>query len=68
MFNNMRSMLKLAKVFGNETTINNNAKQNTIIQSNESNIKSTLNNNSSNEKSNLHKNEILDYNYPNFFV
>lgn len=56
--NNMRSMLKIAKVFGSETTTRSN---NQIIE-NKVNSKIIGNNNLDNKK------EVVEDNYPNFFV
>lgn len=66
MLNNMKSMLRLAKVFGNETT----GKRNNINR----NIGNTQSTNetskaiSTNEKNSNIKKEVLDDSYPNFFV
>lgn len=62
MLNNMKSMMKLAKVFGNETTSKN------INYNNIKNVNST-NNILTDEKNIITpKNEELNDNYPSFFV
>lgn len=65
MFNNMRSMLRIAKAFGSETNnsnsrIVNNSQKNNLITNNNQVI-------SNSENSTLNK-DALDDNYPNFFV
>lgn len=64
MFNNMKSMLRLAKVFGNET--NNHSFTNRSITNNvisNSNISNNINDNNLTQKK-----EVLNINYPNFFI
>lgn len=64
MINNMKSMLRIAKVFGNETTSNSFNKKNNV------NINNTYNKNiniTDNKPSNT-KNDILNTNVPNFFI
>ena len=61
MFNNMKSMMRIAKVFGNETTSRSlNSKTNNSTPTN--NIS-----HNQNEQSNQKK-EVQDNNYPNFFI
>lgn len=69
MFNNMKSMLKIAKAFGNETTVSRHIINNSIRNNNNNN------NNSISEKSNSYQNENLvqkkeaeSGTSPNFFV
>lgn len=65
MFNNMRSMLKIARAFGSETAnkrTNNNIRNNSINANN-----SNLNSNSDNENL-VQKKEVSEDNAPNFFV
>lgn len=66
MFNNMKSMLKIARAFGTETK-NEYSKSNVNKKTLNNNIKdvkidSNLENNNTKEK------EVLSDNYPNFFV
>lgn len=65
MFNNIRSMVHLAKAFGNETNFRDNK-----LQVNNHKIISATNKN--NEESNNHlvnnNSAILNSNYPNFFI
>ena len=69
MFNNMRSMLRLAKVFGNETNNKvSNGRNNSLVVK-DINIYSNNNDkNSSNNENLIQKKEVSDENYPNFFV
>ena len=66
MFNNMKSMLRIARAFGSETTNNNsNIRKNNISSNN------VLNKNSDNilvDKTSVIKKETSNNNYPNFFV
>ena len=68
MFNNMKSILRLAKVFGNET--NNNFTNRNFINTNNNNNSLNNNNNFSDiqESTLVQKKEVSDSNYPNFFV
>ena len=80
MINNMKSMLRLAKVFGNETTNNNRSNNINIINNSNTNNLSNINASSDLQENNLvqkkevldnnlaQKKEVLDNNYPNFFV
>ena len=69
MFSNMKSMLKLAKVFGNETNNGSFNNKNNHVNINSSNF---LNNNNNyidvKENTLTQKKEVSDTNYPNFFV
>ena len=68
MFNNMRSMLRIAKAFGSETNKSNsdNRNNNQVINNDavtSNNVTSSL------DKENLTiEKEVSDNNYPNFFV
>lgn len=65
MLNNMKSMLRIAKVFGSETTRNNpnNRGNRTLVNSNiNTEVTDTYNSNENREK------EISNNSYPNFFV
>lgn len=64
MFNNMKSMLRVAKAFGSETTSNKNGKINSNNMSN--NINS--NNYVSNNENISQKKETHDESAPNFFI
>jgi len=70
MVNNMKSMLRVAKAFGSETTFNNrkivyNNNQNNIINKN-----ANLNSYIDNDKSDVleQKKEVQNDNAPNFFI
>ena len=66
MFNNMKSMLKLARAFGGETTRGNtnNSNNNRISISNVNNISNNINN----KENVVQKKEGDNNNYPNFFI
>ena len=69
MINNMKSMLRLAKVFGNETTNNNRFNNRNFVSNNTENNSSNVNtSNDLLENSLIQKKEVSDNNYPNFFV
>ena len=70
MFNNMRSMLRVAKLFGSETNSRNNTNNNNnnININNKSKNNVNSGNNSSINENLLIKKEELDNNYPNFFI
>lgn len=62
MFNNMKSMLKVASIFKDETDSTYSKNSNNDKKSNDSNV-------SSNEKTNIEKEKIrTNNNYPNFFI
>ena len=61
MLNNMKSMLRLAKVFGNETT------HSVLVRENKSSITNDKNTLQKIQKTNIEK-EVSDNNYPNFFI
>jgi hypothetical protein len=65
MVNNMKSMLRIAKAFGSETTNDQIKRSNTLSQTNINN--SNNNNVINNNNSNIAK-ELSDDNSPNFFV
>ena len=56
MVNNVKSMVKLARAFGSETTKNNKFDHSNKRANNDNVIKS------------IQKKEVIDNNYPNFFV
>ena len=65
MVNNMKSMLRIAKAFGSETTDNSSRRNvNIMNQTNNSNI----NNNIINSENSAIKKEVETNNSPNFFV
>ncbi|MBQ2872485.1 MAG: hypothetical protein IJE89_00590 [Bacilli bacterium] len=67
MINNMKSMLKIAKVFGSETTSNSaNRKNNNLIAS--SNKYDHTENATFNNQETEKNNDISNTNYPNFFI
>ena len=67
MLNNMRSMLRVAKLFGNETT--SGARRTHVDNTNERSNNNTNNNvNLSKNEKTIAKKEEVDNNYPNFFV
>lgn len=66
MFNNMKSMLRLAKVFGNET--NNSLINNDITNKNSSIINSSSKVINMQDKNLIQKKEISNYSNPNFFI
>lgn len=71
MFNNMKSMMRLAKVFGSETTGRSNIQarnNNNIIKTNNVSETITNTNSSSNVEMQSVEKEVFDNNYPNFFV
>ena len=68
LFNNMKSMMRIARAFGSETNnMKNNTRKvndnNSIEPKNNIEITESINNDNSNSK-----NEIQNDNYPNFFV
>ena len=66
MFNNIRSMLRLAKAFGSETASNNFKNKNNNQQKN--NINNNYNLNISDNDNFVQKKEVSNNNYPNFFI
>lgn len=75
MFNNMRSMVQLAKAFGSETTSGRGRNKNNRHTNNfNSNSKNVVNgniesvNNNSNTNDSQQKKEVQNDNYPNFFI
>jgi len=66
MFNNMRSMLRLAKVFGNETMVNIRKESN--LNASENNVKLKSNVNTFDDVDTSEEKENVDGNYPNFFI
>ena len=68
MFNNMKSMLSLAKAFGRETTSNYRFNSRNFTNSNANNISTSNAYNDLQENNLLQKKEVLDNNYPNFFI
>ena len=64
MFNNMKSMLRIARAFGSETNNSNNRNNNNKISTtNSNNVINTVNSDTPTIKK-----EVLDDSYPNFFV
>lgn len=68
MLNNMKSMLRVAKLFGSETNSRTNINNNNVNINNKVNNSINDSNNSSNNDVVSTKKEVLDNNYPNFFV
>ena len=72
MFNNMKSMIQLAKAFGNETTtgIRRNRGNNSSVIPNNGNITSRddVVNNSKIDDDTEQKKEVQNSNYPSFFI
>lgn len=73
MFNNMKSMMKIARAFGSETNRSSfNAKNNTKIINDNTNYDEQSNNNivvnSINDEKLKLKKEVQNNNYPNFFI
>lgn len=68
MLNNMRSMLRVAKLFGSETNSRTNINNNTVSINNKVSSNISNSNNSSNNENLSIKKEEIDNNYPNFFV
>lgn len=66
MVNNMKNMLRIAKAFGNETTINQRKSKQTNI--NNTVINSNKSTNYHNTENYPQKKEAIDDNYPNFFI
>ena len=72
MINNMKSMMRMARAFGNETNRSNfNSKNNFNVK----NYNSKLNNNRNTDVNKTNNNKIItiekegcNYNYPNFFI
>ena len=71
MFNNMKSMLKLARTFGRETAtstvIPNINNSNNYKYDSYTNINSNVNISNKNQEENL-KEDVSNSNYPNFFI
>ena len=61
MVNNMKNMFKIAKAFGNETT-RKKQENNILNNSGSSNINYVEN------EANIQKKEVVNNNYPNFFI
>ena len=71
MVNNMKSMIRIAKAFGSETTTRNHNKNTINKQLNNNNLTKNENkilNTIQNTESNLQKKEDLETNVPNFFI
>ena len=64
MFNNMKSMLRIAKAFGSETN-NRNINQNNVINDNSNTI---INNDFSKNENLILEKEVQNDNVPNFFI
>ena len=62
MLNNMRSMLKVAKVFRDETTNSNSNNSNSVVNNSSNNINSTINMQEKKQDTNYNSNS------PNFFI
>ena len=67
MFNNLKSMMRLAKVFGNETG-NKNSRRNNIINQNNINKSVTNEQISNNSEKYNTKKEVENNSYPHFFI
>ena len=70
MLNNMKSMLRIAKAFGSETNSKTNLNNRHNTHSSTNNItKTNMALNAKDKETNATiKNEIIDDNYPNFFI
>lgn len=69
MVNNMKSMLRIAKAFGSETTTSNkNVSRNNISRNVNNTIVNSNNNSSSSDKISVQKKEAENDSAPNFFI